>query len=80
MQISVNQINPVELSLFINNIVSGGSVSGSILNYVNNSGYLGDYVLVTTGGSQYVLGQISFANPITLPYSGTTGERELIDR
>ena len=74
MQISVNQINPVELSSFINNIVSGGSVSGFILNYVNNSGYLGDYVLVTTGGSQYVLGQVSFANPIALPYSGGTGE------
>ena len=82
MQISVNQINGSQLTLFINNLISGDSFTGSIQSYLNNSGYLGPIAVVSTGGNQYIYGTVSFDQPIGIPYSGGTGQstaRKYID-
>lgn len=74
MKVNVNQIDSVGLTLFVQQASSGAAFSGSFVNYVASSGWLGPNVVSTTGGSQDVSGVKRFTNPIGVVYAGGTGD------
>lgn len=74
MPIAVKQINQTELATFVNSTFSGQAFSGTMLDYVNKSGYLGPHVVYLTGGAQTIFTDIVFAFSPSVPYSGETGE------
>lgn len=74
MLINVAQIDSTSLSAFIANSFSGAALSGSLLAYVNASGYLGNSILYVTGGDQIINGNKTFINNPNIPYTGGTGQ------
>lgn len=69
--IKAKQLDP-SVADFIRQITSG-NISAAIQSYVP-TGYMGPNVLYITGTIQSVSGQKNFALPITIPYSGGTGQ------
>lgn len=72
MQISVNQINQNELTLFIQQTASGSALSGSMQAYFAASGWVGNTVLYTTGGIQSVTGVKTFLDAPIVPTNGSS--------
>ncbi len=72
--ISTRQIDAVGLTNFIEASISGTAFSGILVAYVGASGWLGNHVVYSSGGSQVLLGSYTFTNPITIPYAGASGQ------
>jgi len=72
-KISVTQINESQLNVFVQASVSGAAFSGNLVNYVGSSGWLGNTVVYSTGGSQDITGSKRFLDPVLVSYSGGTG-------
>ena len=73
MLINANQIDQASLALVIQRTASGASFSGNLVNYAQNSGFMGPTVLWVTGGAQDVTGSKRFRDPLLVNYSGGTG-------
>lgn len=72
--ISVSQINNVQLALAIQQSSSGAAFSGNFVSFVSATGYIGPVAVWTTGGAQSISGAKTFNNPVSVPYTGTTGQ------
>lgn len=71
MLISVKQINQVDLLTFVLNSASGSAFSGNLAGYFGGSGWFGNYVFTTSGGT--INGPVIFQQPIEVPMGGDTG-------
>jgi len=72
MAIYTKQLDPVSLTNFILNVSTGAAFSGSFLNYLNNSGWMGNLTVSTTG-NQNITGIKRFFDPVLVNYSGGSG-------
>jgi len=72
MAIYTKQLDPVSLTNFILSVSTGAAFSGSFLNYLNNSGWMGNLTVSTTG-NQNITGVKRFFDPVLVNYSGGSG-------
>ena len=73
MLIATKQLEPVGLTLFVQQAMSGGALSGNLQPYFAASGFLGNHVVYTTGGAQIIAGAKTFLTSPSIPYYGGTG-------
>jgi hypothetical protein len=70
--IQARQIDSTSLNAAIIAAMTGSAISGMILNYVANSGWMGNTVLSITGDAHTVSGATTFLLPIGVPYTGSS--------